>query len=286
MQSDLFHPAAPAVPAARAAGTAGQPPLPVALGPALWRASELGAQATPTVATGWAEFDRELPGGGWPSRSVIEVLTPQPAVVEWRLLGAALARVVAGGGQLVVVAPPRQPCLPGLRQAGLDERRFVWVQAETPAERLWATEQLVKAGSAGAVVAWLPQARPEQIRRLQVGAQGAPGLVFVCRPEAAQHEASAAPLRIHASFAIDWALRVRVLKRRGPAAEGDLLLPSVPGALRALITPRLAVPSRLAGAVPTAAGRLPAGTAPLEDRDHAVGRAAVARRPRGRAGAH
>jgi protein ImuA len=48
----------------------------------------------------------------------------------------------------------------------LDERQFVWVQAELPAERLWVTEQLIKSNSAGAIVSWLPHARQEQLRRL------------------------------------------------------------------------------------------------------------------------
>ena len=75
--------------------------------------------------------------------------------------------VVAGGDQVVVVGPPRHPHLPGLLHEGLDERHLVWIQADLPAERLWATEQLIKANAAGAIVAWLPQARQEQLRRLQ-----------------------------------------------------------------------------------------------------------------------
>jgi protein ImuA len=92
------------------------------------------------------------------------------------------------------------------------------------------------------VVAWLPQARPEQLRRLQVCAQASAGLVFVCRPQAAQHEASAAPLRVHATFGLDWELQLRILKRRGPAFDGTLHLPSVPPGLASLLTPRLRRP--------------------------------------------
>ncbi|MBZ0134626.1 MAG: hypothetical protein K8D98_01760, partial [Rhodanobacter sp.] len=99
------------------------------------------------VPTGWAQLDRELPGGGWPSRAITEVLTPQPATTEWRLLGPALRQVAARGGSIIAVAPPREPYLPGLRQAGLDERGFVWIEARTLAERLWATEQLIRANA-------------------------------------------------------------------------------------------------------------------------------------------
>lgn len=219
--------------------------LPTQVQAALWRGNQLAAQAEAVVPSGWPGLDAQLPGAGWPCRSICELLSAQPGVVEWRLLCPALRQMTRGGAQVVVIGPPRQPYLPGLVQQGLDERRFVWIQAEAPAERLWATEQLIKSDASQAVVAWLPQARPEQLRRLQVCAQSSAGLVFVCRPQAAQHEASAAPLRVHATFGLDWELQLRILKRRGPAFDGTLHLPSVPAGMASLLTPRLRRPSRL-----------------------------------------
>jgi len=125
---------------------------------------------------------------------------------------------------------------------------LVWVQAEAPAERLWVTEQLVKANAAGLLLSWLPQARQEQIRRLQVCAQACDGPVFLCRPAAAEHEPSAAPLRIQLRFCLDWELQVHLLKRKGPTHEGDILLPSIPGGLESIITPRLRKPSEIIAA--------------------------------------
>jgi protein ImuA len=156
-----------------------------------------------------------------------------------------LRQVVAAGGQVVVIGPARHPHLPGLLHEGLDERQLVWVRAEAPSERMWVTEQLIRSNAAGAIVAWLPQARQEQLRRLQVGALGCEGLIFLCRPTSARHEASASPLRVHASVGLDWELKVNVFKRRGPVHEGELILPSVPGGLSAILTPRLRKPSRL-----------------------------------------
>ncbi|MGE0315848.1 MAG: translesion DNA synthesis-associated protein ImuA [Lautropia sp.] len=228
--------------------------LPPAVAAALWRGDALGTPAVDVTPTGWAALDRELPGGGWPRRTLTELLTAQPALLEWRLLGPALAGASAAGGQVVVIGPPRPPHVPGLLHAGLDERHLVWIQAETPAERLWCTEQIVRAG-AGAVVAWLPQARPEQIRRLQLAAQASDGLFVTCRPEAAQHEASAAPLRVQATVGLDWTLQVRILKRRGPVHDSVLELPSVPGGLEAVLTPRLRQPSRLFSRDPAHVGR-------------------------------
>lgn len=219
--------------------------LPAAVAQALWRGDALGRTVVDTVTSGWAALDAELPGGGWPRRSVVEILAAQPAVLEWRLLAPGLRTVVEAGGQVVVIGPPRPPHLPGLQHLGLDERQFLWLQAETPAERLWTTEQIIKSAAAGAVVAWLPKARHEQLRRLQVCAQACEGLIFLCRPEAARHEASAAALRVHAAAWPDWQLGVHVLKRQGPPHDAPLALPSVPGGLAAVLTPRLRQPSRL-----------------------------------------
>ena len=227
--------------------------LPRSIASLLWHGDALGALAAAVLPTGFPALDAALPGGGWPGRALTELLQPQPSVVEWRLLGPALRQVAAVGRMVAVVGPPKAPHPPGLRHAGIDPRLFMWLQAETPAERLWCTEQLVRSNACGAVVAWLPQARPEQVRRLQVGAQGCDGPVFLCRPAAAAHEASAAPLRVHVTFDADWHLHVRVLKRRGPLHDGAIRLRSVPGGLDAVLTPRLQRPTALVSSPPETA---------------------------------
>jgi protein ImuA len=228
-------------PPAAANDPAGPRPVPLAahIAEAIWRGTELEHRTAATRSTGWETLDAELPGGGWPEQAVVEVMAAQPAVLEWRLLAPALRTVVQGGGQVVVVGPPRHPHVPGLQQLGLSERQIVWIQADAPAERLWVTEQLIKSHAAGAVVAWLPKVRAEQLRRLQVCAQGCEGLVFLCRPDAARHESSAAPLRVHAALGSDWELQVHILKRRGPTQESPLALASIPGGLSSVLTPRV-----------------------------------------------
>jgi len=104
---------------------------------------------------------------------------------------------------------------------------------------------MIKSDAAGVIVAWLPQARQEQIRRLQVCALACQAPVFLCRPEAARHESSAAPLRMHVTYGLDWELKVEIFKRRGPALDTVLRLPSIPGGLASVLTPRLLEPSRL-----------------------------------------
>jgi protein ImuA len=222
--------------------------LPPDIKAAIWRGNELGSPVSAVLSSGFTALDAELPGAGWPCHSLTEVLQPQPTVAEWRLLAPAMRLVVARGGNIVVVGPPKSPHLPGLRHAGLDERHLVWIQADAPAERLWVTEQLVKTNAAGLLVSWLPQARQEQIRRLQVCALACDGPVFLCRPAAAEHEPSAAPLRVQLRFGLDWELHVHLLKRKGPTHEGDITLSSVPGGLESIITPRLRRPSEFIAA--------------------------------------
>lgn len=285
------------------AATEGLPDLgPVDLGQAVWRGCDLGRQAGRVLPSGFAALDVELPGGGWPCGALTEVLAAQPAVLEWRLVGPALAAAASSGRPVGVIGPPRIPHLPGLRHLGLRAEQLVWIQAEAPAQRLWCAEQLIQSGACGALLAWLPQARPEQIRRLQVAALGRDAPVFLFRPAAAQHESSAAPLRLLAGFGPDWTLQLRLLKRRGPLHEGLLTLDSVPGGLAAVLTPRTRRPERWrpgreAAAVPAippipqvpaSASRAPTApplspspsSSPLEAAVHALGRPATAARAR------
>lgn len=220
-------------------------PLPSAVAGVLWRGDALGQGVETTWSSGFPALDAELPGGGWPARQLTEVLQPQSSLAEWRLVGPALREVARDGAAVVMIGPPKRPHLPGLLHLGLDERRLVWLQAEAPSERLWCAEQLIKSNAAGAVLAWMPQAAPEQLRRLQVLAQSFEGPVFLFRPLAARHDPSPAPLRVRVEIDIDWALRVQILKRKGPAHETPLRLASIPGGLEQVLTPRVMQPSRL-----------------------------------------
>lgn len=261
---------APPEPVARARPATEPGVLPAHVRAALWHGDELGTRVTSVLSSVHPALDRELPGGGWPCNSLSEVLCPQASTLEWRLLGPALRAVVAGGRQVVVIAPPRSPHLAGLQHEGIDALHLVWLKAESPTDRLWCTEQLVRANAAGAVLAWLPQARQEQLRRLQVRAQASDGPVFLLRPAATQHEASPAPLRVMANVGADWELHVHVFKRRGPVHAGTVVLPSIPGGLASIITPRLTKPSRLLPEVPshavdrTASATAPRHVAPLQ----------------------
>lgn len=220
--------------------------LPNSISSAIWRGTEVGQAGQTVVSSGFEALDAQLPGGGWPCNAITELLQPQPSLCEWRLLSPSLASLVATGGQILLVGPPKRPHAPGLLKLGITEKNLVWIAADTPAERLWTTEQLVKANPrGGAILAWLPQARAEQLRRLQVHAQTCDCPVFLFRPEAAQLDASPAPLRVLASLGTDWQLSVSILKRKGALMDGPISIPSIPGTLASVFTPRLMRPSQL-----------------------------------------
>lgn len=220
--------------------------LPEDLVESVWRADQLGQGRNRAVPTGFADLDAQIPEHGWPCGCLIEILQPQPSLLEWRLIGPSLRRLVMGGRSVVVIAPPKRPHLPGLRHLGVEEAQLIWIRAEAPSERLWCTEQLVRSNSAAAVLTWLPQARPEQLRRLQVLAQHCEGPVFVFRPVQARHDPSPAPLRLLARSLVDWQLDVQILKRRGPALGASLRLNSIPGGIDHVLTARTRRPSALA----------------------------------------
>jgi protein ImuA len=194
----------------------------------VWRGSALAQQAQATIASGHDLLDRELPGHGWPLGQLTEILQAQPGLHEWRLLWPALRNAVQSG-PLVLIGAPHLPNLPALASMGLSADKLLRIDARTPAERLWAAEQALRCRELGALLAWLPQARTEQLRRLQLAthtSQTAQALVFALRPIEAQHESSPAPLRVsvQAGESQSQSLAVQILKRRGPPMEQALQL--------------------------------------------------------------
>lgn len=229
--------------------------LPAHLAAAVWQGRHAPAPLARVWPSGHPALDAELPGGGWPRGSLTEILQTQGGLGEWRLLGPALQTLVAAGGQVLLIAPPWVPCGPALSAMGLPPEQLVWVTADTAAQRLWATEQALKAPCLSAVLAWLPQASAAQMRRLHAHASRHPGLLFALRPAEAAGQPSAAPLRLALGLAdMPHPLQVSLLKRRGPVREAPLLLPHWPQGLLPLLTAASADSDRLSS---TASSRAP-----------------------------
>lgn len=210
--------------------------LPAHLAAAVWPADLLGGGGQGCWPSGHPALDAELPGGGWPSRAVSELLQAQPGQAAWQLLMPALRAVVNAGGHILLVGAPFVPHLAGLAQQGIPAERLIRLEARTTQERLWVTEQALLADGLWAVLSWLPQARPEQIRRLQACAAEHQGPAFLFRPARARHEASAAPLRLQLSLGpCPHPLRLDILKRRGPLRDSPIWLQNWPPAMQALL---------------------------------------------------
>lgn len=207
---------------------------PVSDNAAIWRADTLAQPAGRVVRSGHAALDAQLPGGGWPVGALVEILQAHSAQNEWRLLLPALA--ASGSGPVVLVGAPHMPFGPGLSAQGLAPRRLLWVRAPTPAARMWACEQALRCAPVDAVLAWLPQARADQLRRLHMAAAEHGKLLFVLRPAQAQTESSPAVLRLLASLQPGGdGVQLDILKRRGPPAAQPLQLPARAARLVALL---------------------------------------------------
>ncbi|WHZ11193.1 MAG: RecA/RadA recombinase [Burkholderiaceae bacterium] len=210
-----------------------QAPRPVDL-PQVWHAAELGRAEGAVLPTGHLALDAQLPGGGWPLGAMVELLQPCPGAHEWQLLLPALARRAGDhSGPVVLVGAPHVPFGPALAARGLPPGRLLWVDAVAPAARLWACEQALRCADVVAVLAWLPQARAGALRRLHMAAQGGGKLFFVFRSVAAQHESSAAPLRLRLGGLET--MTVDIFKRRGPPLLASLRLPARAPRLAALL---------------------------------------------------
>lgn len=184
--------------------------------PSLWRGSQLARQHGKTVETGYANLSAELPGGGWPASSLIELLVQQPGVGEIRLLQPALKAVAK---RPVVLIKPPLPNVAGFAYIGIPTDKMMVLNAEKTADVLWSTEQVLKAGTCGAVLLWQQYIRAESLRRLSLHATSADTLLFVMRPLAAQQDSSPASLRLAIRPSAD-GVSIEIVKRKGPIGAG------------------------------------------------------------------
>jgi cell division inhibitor SulA/protein ImuA len=199
--------------------------------PDIWRGGSFARTSAPAIPSGFPALDAELPGGGWPSGALVEILPAHEGIGELRLLGPALAALTKRGLRLAWIAPPHLPYAPALAAAGIDIGKLVIVRALSAKAALWATEQALASNSCGAVLAWPKSSKYAELRRLQIAAEGSRASAFLFRSPEAAREPSPAPLRI-ALCAAAGGLAVRVLKRRGAPLIRPVLLPALPPAAR------------------------------------------------------
>ncbi|TWI62126.1 protein ImuA [Pseudoduganella lurida] len=204
-------------------------PAPEALHPSLWLASQLAQSHDRCVDTGYPVLSNQLPGGGWPTGTLVELLLQQPGVGEMRLLQPAL---MALERPVVLIQPPYAPQALGLAALGIPPTQLLWIRnTGKSSDALWAAEQVLRSGSCGAVLLWQQHVRDDALRRLHLAAQSGETLFCLMRPLVAAQSASPAPLRL-ALHPAAGGIHIDFVKRRGPQREAPLFLPLTPSLLQ------------------------------------------------------
>jgi hypothetical protein len=168
----------------------------------VWKLKDGSARPPrPVWSTGNPSLDAHLPGGGWPTASLVEVLIDATGLGEVQLFLPALVQSqqrMPGNDVpwLVWIAPPYEPYAPALAQAGIGLDRLLIVRPVTATEALWAAEQALSSGVCAAVLLWLKGSDDRWLRRLKLAAEAGGALAVLFRPERHRFESSPASLRL------------------------------------------------------------------------------------------
>jgi cell division inhibitor SulA/protein ImuA len=185
--------------------------------PAIWRGRSAAQRSS--LSTGFAALDEYLPDSGWPRTGLIELLVSRFGSGELTLLVPALATLTraAAARWCVWVTPPLVPFAPALASCGVVLDRLAVVGGARP---LWAFEQTLGSGACDAVLGWVRQMKPRDVRRLQLAAERGRTLGVLFRPRRAAREASGAVLRLSVE---PLAVGVRLTILKGRSVRRDAL---------------------------------------------------------------
>ena len=188
----------------------------------MWRASNIDCEFRKGIPTGYPRLDQYLPGAGWPTDGLTELLYDKPGVGEFRILAPALASLSQQQNRwLLIVAPPHIPYAPALSKAGIDLSKVLIVNPTAESDTLWVLEKALASQSCAAVLGWPGHSNEKQLRRLQVASKEGHCLGVLYRPSKTALNASPAELRIqlHASMPSALSehscLQLKILKRKG-----------------------------------------------------------------------
>jgi hypothetical protein len=170
----------------------------------VWKLKDASAApARPVWSTGKGSLDARLPGGGWPTASLIEVLLDDTGLGEVQLFLPALVACQRSAGRdsrespwIVWISPPHEPYAPALAQQGIELGRLLVVRPGTATEALWAAEQALSSGVCAAVLLWLKGTDDRWLRRLKLAAEAGGALGVLFRPARHRFESSPASLRL------------------------------------------------------------------------------------------
>lgn len=192
------------------------------LHPSLWRASQLGRGVGDYLQCGHPALAAQLPGGGWPTGSLTELLIERAGSAELELLHTSLATLKQG--RIALLQTPYQPQVLALAGFDIDISRLLWLRCQRQQDALWAAEQILRNGSCSALLFWPNQIKTENLRRLHLAAQTGRSLFCVIRSWQYQHIPSPAPLRLKLSL-LAQGLQIDIIKRRGALQSTAIVLP-------------------------------------------------------------
>lgn len=165
----------------------------------------------PTLSSGFAELDRQLPNAGWPVTGLTELLIPADGVDTIQLLLPLLAQLSRQRRWIAWIAPPYIPYAPALADAGVDLSRILFIHPKPGRDGLEVVAASLQAGTCSAVLAWPLLIDAQRLQRLQQAADGGGSLGIMFRPQQVGTQPSPAALRLYLQQRAN-ALQVEVLK--------------------------------------------------------------------------
>ncbi len=200
---------------------------PIDYHPLLWRGTQLSHKLD-TLSTGHAALDEALPGNGWPTGAVTELVNATTGCGELSLLLPVLAQLSQKNHWVTMIDPPWIPYPSALHGRGLALEKLLLIYTQSRNESLWACEQVIRGIPGGAMLAWPAALSFSELRRLQLAAKNTQKTIFLFRDQKAAAATSPAALRLQLT-ADDGDLQIRVLKCRGQRPVSAIRLKKGPG---------------------------------------------------------
>lgn len=190
--------------------------------PSLWRGSQLAPAFRKTVSSGYSDLDAQLPGHGWPTGTLIEILLAQSGSCEMQLLKPSLL-ALQDDRNIILLNPPHTPSSLCLQQWLPSTQHIFWIRPDSTLNTLWAAEKILQHNTSAALLCWFDTAPASLVHRLHRVARQSSTLFFSFRPASIATQSSVAPLRINLELTPQ-GLNIHLLKRQGSFLKTDISL--------------------------------------------------------------
>jgi cell division inhibitor SulA len=193
--------------------------------PGIWQAS---AASKPGVGipSGYAELDKLLHLGGWPTGALTELISRGSGIGELQLLFPALAQLSQQNRWITLISPPYLPCATSWESAGIVLSRLLIVCPRNTNDALWAAEQCLKSKTCSSLLLWSAnETTPNKnLRKLQLASQHGDCWTVLFRPESVMRSSPPAALRLAIRHENEH-LHIDILKQRNGWGGQHLAIP-------------------------------------------------------------